>query len=252
MLLDQHPFIARLSQLIALSSADLRHLEHILDGERSVKKRKDLVIEGHEYRNLCFIKDGFAIRYKLLRSGKRQILNVVLPGDIVGLPVSFFERSNYSVVALSDITFNVCSVENYVQLCLERPQFGLALGWLAVQEAATYAEHIVDIGRRTPLERAAHFLLEMHARLLTIGRARELSYEMPVSQEVMADVLGLSVPHLNRVLQQLRADKLITTRGRLTELTELEALQSLAQYQPLQVVPLRLPTEETATARHSA
>ena len=71
-------------------------------------------------------------------------------------------------------------------------------------EAATYAEHIVDLGRRTPIERLAHLLLEIHARLLDVGRAEKASFDLPFSQEVIADVLGLSVPHLNRVMQQLR------------------------------------------------
>jgi len=123
-----------------LGATDLGSLELIIESEQGVKKRKDLVVVGDEYRNLCFVKDGYAVRYKLLRSGKRQILNV------------------------------------------------------------------------------------------------------PFSQQVMADVLGLSVPHLNRVMQQLRADRLITSRSRLVELTDMASLQTLAQYQPLHLAPIPMPT----------
>src|SRR5689334_17500145 len=216
-----HPFVTRLSRLMKLSAADLRNLESIVDSERLVKRRQDLVVIGDEYRNLCFVKDGFAIRYKLLRSGKRQILNVIMPGDIIGFPVSFFDRSVYSVVAISDLTYNVCLLDLYVQLCYERPQFGLALSWFAAHEAALYAEHIVDVGRRTPIERVAHFLLEIHSRLLQVGRAKSTSFHLPFSQEIMADVLGLSVPHLNRVMQQLRAEQLITSHSRLVEFSDM-------------------------------
>jgi CRP-like cAMP-binding protein len=101
--LDNHPFVARLTRLTKLSTADLASLEKIIDSDRVVKKRKDLVVDGYEYRNLCFVKDGYAMRYKLMRSGKRQVLNVILPGDVIGFPVSFFDRSIYSVVALSII-----------------------------------------------------------------------------------------------------------------------------------------------------
>src|SRR5215467_9975336 len=239
--LAEHPFVARMSRLMKLGAADLRSLELIVECERLVKKRKDLVVVGHEYRNLCFVKDGYAIRYKLLRSGKRQILNVILPGDVIGFPVSFFDRSIYSVVAVSDLNYNLCPLDSYARLCYEQPQFGLALSWLAAQEAGIYAEHIVDLGRRTPLERLAHFLLELHARLLAVGRAEEMSFDLPFSQEVMADVLGLSVPHLNRVLQQLRAEQLITSRGRLVELTDMTSLQTLAHYQPLVPAPIPMP-----------
>jgi CRP-like cAMP-binding protein len=239
--LAEHPFVARLSRLIQLGAADLRSLELIFESERLIKKRKDLVIVGDQYRNLCFVRDGYAIRYKLLRTGKRQILNVILPGDVIGFPVSFFDRSIYSVVAVSDMTYSICSLDAYVRLCCEQPQFGLALSWLAAQEAAIYAERIVDLGRRTPLERLAHFLLELHARLRAVGHAQKTSFNLPFSQQVMADVLGLSVPHLNRVLQQLRADRLITTRSRVVELNDLANLQTLAHYQPLDLAQIPMP-----------
>ena len=239
--LATHPFVTRLSRLMTLDAADLASLERIVESERLVKKRNDLVVAGDPYRNLCFVKDGYAIRYKLMRSGKRQILNVILPGDVVGFPVSFFDRSLYSIVAVSDLTYNMCPFESYVRLCCEQPRFGLALSWLAAHEAAIYAEHIVDLGRRTPVERLAHFLLEVHARLLEVGHAEKASFDLPFSQEVMADVLGLSVPHLNRVMQQLRAERLITSRSRLVELTDMPSLQMLAQYQPLDLAPIPVP-----------
>jgi CRP-like cAMP-binding protein len=242
--LAEHPFVARLSRLMTLNAAELRSLELIVESERLVKKRMDLVVVGYEYRNLCFVKHGHAIRYKLLRSGKRQILNVILPGDVIGFPVSFFDRSIYSVVAVSDLAYNVCPLDSYAQLCYEQPQFGLALSWLAAHEAAIYAEHIVDLGRRTPLERLAHFLLEIHARLLAVGRAEKASFDMPFSQEIMADVLGLSVPHLNRVMQQLRAERLITGRSRLVELNDMARLQTLAHYQPLDLAPIPMPIKK--------
>ncbi len=241
----EHPFAARLSRIMELDASDLGTLELVIHGERLVKKREDLVVIGDEYRNLCFVRDGHAIRYKLLRSGKRQILNVILPGDVIGFPVSFFDRSIYSVVAVSNLTCNLCPLDSYVQLCHEQPRFGLALSWLAAYEAAIYAEHIVDIGRRTPIERLAHFLLEIHARLLAVGRAEKTSFDLPFSQEVMADVLGLSVPHLNRVMQQLRADRLITKHSRLIELTNMASLQTLAHYQPLVLAPIPVPVKKT-------
>ena len=205
--LDQHPFVARLSQLVDLKAAGLKGLDDIIDGELVIRKRRDLIADGYEYRKLCFVKDGYAVRYKLLRNGKRQILNVILPGDIVGLPGSFYERAVYSVTAITDLRMNVCSLDAYVQLCYRHPQFGLALSWIAVQEATTYAEHVIDVGRRTPVERLSHFLLELHARLQAVGRAEKARFTLPFSQEVIADVLGLSVPHLNRMMQQLRARK---------------------------------------------
>lgn len=241
----RHPFIVRLARFTTFSTDDLNRLERIIDGEKIIKKRKDLIVDGCEYRSLCFVKAGHAIRYKLLRNGRRQILGVILPGDVVGFPVSLFDRSTYSVVALSDVTANVCSIDSYAQLCFQRPQFGLALSWLAAEDAAIYAEHIVNVGRRTPVERLAHFLLETHARLLAVGLAGETHFELPVSQEGIADVLGLSVPHLNRMMQQLRKDGHITNHGHLVAFSDIANLQTFAHYQPLNLTPIPIPPSGT-------
>lgn len=234
----RHPFVTRLRGYLSLSEADLCCLRDVIDSELMVRKRRDLVIDGYEYRKLCFIEDGFAARYKLLRNGKRQIVNVLLPGDIVGLPGSFLEKASYSVVAVTDLKLHVCSIESYVQLCYRRPHFGLALSWLAVHEAVTCAEHIIDAGRRTPEERVAHFLLEMHARLTTVGHASGLSFDLPLSQEIMGDALGLSVPHLNRMLAKLRADGLIAINDYHVTLLEPDALELLGHFQPLNLTPI--------------
>jgi CRP-like cAMP-binding protein len=242
--LADHPFVMRLSRLMAFRAEDLRHLERIIVGDQMVKKRKDLVVVGNEFRNLCLVRDGYAIRYKVLRSGKRQILNVILPGDVVGFPVSFFDRSIYSVVAVSDLAFSICPFDSYVRLCYEQPQFGLLLSWFAAYEAAIYAEHIVDTGRRTPLERLARLLLEIHWRLEAVGYATASSFELPFSQEVLGDVLGLSVPHLNRMVARLRADGLISIVERRVEFADLPAIRRFCHFQPLDLV--RIPPRDSA------
>ena len=86
----------------------------------SVKRRRDLIVDGYEFSKLCFLRDGYAVRYKLLRNGKRQILNVLLPGDLVGIPGSFLKRAIYSVTAITDLTMNVCSL-NFICAALLLP-----------------------------------------------------------------------------------------------------------------------------------
>src|SRR5689334_21268953 len=83
------PIVARFGRYIDLEPADLDGLRSVIEVEQPVRRRRDLVVDGYEYRKLCFVKEGFAARYKVLRNGKRQIINVVLPGDVIGLPGSF-------------------------------------------------------------------------------------------------------------------------------------------------------------------
>ncbi len=237
------PFVARLKNIVDLNAAELDSLHRVVEAEVTIKKRRDLIIDGYEYCRLCFVTDGFAARYKLLRNGKRQIVNFVLPGDVVGLPGSFLDRAAASVVALTDVRVRSCLLEAFVRLSFRLPKFGLALSWLAAQEAANYAEHIIDVGRRTPIERLAHLLLELHARLAAVKIAEESAFTLPFTQEMMSDALGLSVPHLNRMLTKLRTEGMIAMSERRVEFVDIKALRQLAQFQRLRPARIPLPEE---------
>lgn len=236
-----HPFIRRISQFISLSDSDHDCLWRLIEGETIVEKRRDMIVDGYGYRKLCFVEDGFAARYKLLRNGKRQIVNLVLPGDVVGLMGSFVERARYSVIALTPLKLQACSASAYVQLCYQRPQFGLTLSWLAVQEAIIGAEHTINTGRRKPEERVAHFLLELYSRLKMVGRASNSSFDLPVSQEVLSDALSLSVPHFNRTLAKMRGDGLIAMNGRRVEFVDHAAVELLGNFQPVKLTQIPAP-----------
>jgi CRP-like cAMP-binding protein len=237
------PFVTRLRNLVELSPPDLRSLRAVIETELKVKKRRDLVLDGYQFSKLGFLKEGFAARYKLLRNGKRQIINFLLPGDIIGMPGSFLDRAPNSVIAITDVKLQICPLDAFVALCCRRPKFGLALSWLAAQEAAIYAEHIINIGRRTPIERLAHFLLEIHSRLALIENASGAAFDLPFTQEMMSDALGLSVPHLNRTLARLRAEGMITVNERRVEFTDPTAIGILAQFQPINPTRIPLPGE---------
>lgn len=229
------PIVARLRQFIDLGAAEIDALRGLIECELNVERRRDLVIDGYEYSKLSFVKEGFAARYKLLRNGRRQIINVMAPGDIIGLPGSFLDHAPFSVIALTDLKLEVCSLDEFLAACHRQPRFGIILSWLAIQEAMSYADRVVDIGRRTPLERLAHFLLEIHGRLALVGRATETDFDLPISQEVISDALGLSVPHLNRTLARLRSQGLITVADRHVRFLNKKALCLLAHYQPAQL-----------------
>src|SRR5271170_830732 len=81
----ESPFIARLKRFVDLSQDDVETLRRLVEFEAVVEKRRDLVVDGYPYSKFCYVKDGMAARYKVLRNGKRQIVNILVPGDIVGL-----------------------------------------------------------------------------------------------------------------------------------------------------------------------
>ncbi|WP_428620239.1 Crp/Fnr family transcriptional regulator [Reyranella sp.] len=225
-----HPFVARLNHSIALDDDDLAALARLLERTVVIKKAKDIIVEGYEYGVLHVVQQGFAVRYKLLHSGKRQIVNVVMPGDIIGFPACFYEHAVFSVTALSDMSLSHVPLDAFADTCLERATVATALVWFAAREAAIYAEHIIDAGRREPIERLAHFLLETLTRLQAIGNASEESFVMPLSQEAIGDALGLSAPHVNRMLAELKRDGMIAMTGREVRILDRAALQILGEF----------------------
>jgi CRP-like cAMP-binding protein len=230
--IKDHPFVIKLNHSIALDNGDLAALARMLEHKIVLKKGKDIIIEGYNYEVLHVVQRGFAVRYKLLHTGKRQIVNVVMPGDIIGFPACFYEHAVFSVTALSDMSLHYVPLDAFANTCLERANVATALVWFAAREVAIYAEHIIDAGRREPLERLAHFLLEMLARLQAIGSASEDSFIMPLSQEGIGDAIGLSAPHVNRMLAELKQDGLIAMIGREVRIVDRAALQILAEFHP--------------------
>ena len=237
------PFMTRLKSFVDLAPADSDALRALIKTESKVDRRHDLVVDGYAYSKLSFVKEG-----------SRRVAGCCATASArsstswcrdVGLPGSFVDRATFSVFALTDMRLELCSFEDFVAASYRRPKLALALSWLAVQEANIYAERVVDIGRRTPLERVAHFLLEIHARLLLVGRATSIGFDLPVSQEIMSDVLGLSVPHVNRMLTKLRSDGVIRMAERRVEFVDSSALELLAHFQPATLSRIPSPISDT-------
>jgi CRP-like cAMP-binding protein len=175
--------------------------------------------------------EGIAIRYRVLRDGRRQILNIALPGDFVGFPACFFDTALYSITALTDAVVSSVPFARLFRLFQEHPRVGAAIFWIFSCEAAMYAERLIDIGRRSALERVAHFLLELLVRLQVIGVADDRSYRMPLTQELIGDILGLTGVHVSRTLRQLRADGLVIIEGKQVTIRNIEGLSALADFE---------------------
>ena len=115
-------------------------------------------------------------------------------------------------------------------LFADHPRVAATIFWSFSCEAAMYAEHLIDVGRRSSVERVAHFLLELLMRLQAIGLADASSYRMPLTQELIADALGLSLQHVNRTLRQLREEGFLSIEGQRIVIRDVEALAALADF----------------------
>jgi CRP-like cAMP-binding protein len=196
-----------------------------------IPKNKDFIVAGSHCNSLYVNRDGWLFRYKILRNGRRQILNFILPGEIFGLQACLYKSSLYSVATITDVSVSAIPA-NMIDNIFERsPMASKALFWAAVCESTVLGEHLIDAARRSAYERISHFLLELFARLNRVDMANGWSFRLPLTQELIGDALGLTTIHVNRTLRSLRQDKLIAIEGKSVTILDFEALSLLSDFE---------------------
>jgi len=230
--LQAMPLTQKLSQFMPISPDEAVILGELQSNTRVVQRNRDIVTEGKNYGSLFVLIEGIAIRYRILHDGRRQIVNIVLPGDVVGVLGSFFDSALYSTKSLTESVISTIPMSRLTGMFETHPRLVAKIFWSFSCETAIYAEHIIDLGRRSALERIAHFLLELLTRLQFVGLADERSYQIPLTQELIGDALGLSIPHVNRVLRRLRDDNLVAIEDQRVTIRDMEGLSELADFEP--------------------
>jgi CRP-like cAMP-binding protein len=234
------PLTRKLSHLVALLPAEIAVLREFQSSPRRVARGREIVVEGRKYDSLMVLLEGAAVRYRVLQDGRRQILNVILPGDFIGFPGCFFENALYSIATLNDCSVSPVSFARFLGLSATHPRLGSIIFWSLSCEAAMYAEHLIGVGRRSALERVAHFLLEMLTRLQAVGLADGRSYRLPLTQELLADALGLSVQYVNLTLRQLREEELASVERQRVTILNPQELAALADFEGSYLSRIRL------------
>lgn len=221
----------KLNTFVQLSERELRCLAELQSAPAHVTRGKELVHEGQTGQMAHILQAGWACSFKLLPDGGRQIITFPLPGDCVGLGSALLRTSDHSFCALTDIV--VCAVEasRMIRIFGEFPRLGAAILWAASRDETMVVEHLVSIGRRSAVERTAHFFLELWERLRLVGLASGNEFTCPLNQYVLADALGLSAIHVNRMLRQLRERKLLTLQAHKVIIQDPSGLKELAGYQ---------------------
>ena len=222
----------KLGAYTAIGAEEIELLEKLQGQRTQVPAGRELIYEGQRDHSAYVLREGWVYSCKRLPDGARQVINVQIAGDFIGLGSRLLRTADQSCVALTDIEVSKISIERLLTVIRARPRLAQALLWAASRDAAIVCEHLVCIGRRDALARTAHFLLELDARLMLIGRATLEEYDCPLSQGIIADTLGVTAIHLNRVLRQLReANLLVFREGRVSFLNR-PRLVELIGYDP--------------------
>jgi CRP-like cAMP-binding protein len=209
---------------------ELDFISRFKSGELHVQAGTTLLVQGTNSAHLYTVLSGWAIRYKTLPDGRRQILNYALPADFLGLQGSVSDEMQHSVEALSDMLLCVFPREKLWSLYSSYPSLAFDLTWLAAHEEQIIAEHLVSVGRRASLERTAYLLLHLFLRAEEIGLTKGNAVQFPFTQQHVADTLGMSLVHTNKTLKRLADTKAIRWKDKLFEILDRSALASLASY----------------------
>ena len=227
------PLIRKLGAFVALSAPELTVLESLQSRRRIFLAGRDLIHQGQEGQAAYVLGAGWACSYKLMTDGQKQIIDFQIPGDFLGLRSVLLRTSDHTIEPVTDIEVTEIRVEELLNAFANAPRLGVAVLWAASRDEAMVVEHLAGIGRRNATERMAHFLLELGSRLTLVGMGSTAGYNCPLTQYLLADALGLSAVHVNRVLRQLRETGLATFRDGEVVFEDYDRLCTFAQFDSL-------------------
>lgn len=226
--------VRKLRHGAALTGDDERLISSLIPPARSVAAHTELWATGDdEPRVLPVLLDGWACRYRMLENGNRQIVSLIVPGDLAEPFGVLPDFADYSVMTLSSATVAGIAPSALRSAAHGSPTIERALWWDLLMATNIEREHLVSLGRRSAAERLAHLICELHLRLTLVDQVNANTFNLPMTQAELADTLGLSAVHLNRSLQDLRSLGLISLRDRRLTVHDLEGLRQLASFNPL-------------------
>lgn len=210
---------------------ELRFVSSFKRGELVAEAGSIILSEGTHSPHLYTVLSGWAFRFKSLPDGRRQILNYLLPGDLLGLQGSIMGEMEHSVEALTPMVLCVFQRDKLDGLFEGYPGLGFDVTWIAAREERMLDEHLLSVGRRTAVERAAYLLAFLHSRAEALGKIAGKFLHIPVTQQHVADTLGLSIVHTNKTLRKLADRGLIRWLDRSCEVVDAEGLRELADWE---------------------
>jgi CRP-like cAMP-binding protein len=227
---NHSPLIRKLESIVDLSDQEREAVLVLPFTIKTVGEDEDLVRDGDRPSECCMIVEGFACRYKILPEGKRQIMSFHIPGDIPDLQSLHLKVMDHSLGTLVPSKVAYIKHDDVRELTRRCPRIGDVLWRDTLIDAAVFREWMIGLGRRSAYTRIAHLLCELLVRMRAVGLANGNDIEVPVTQAELGDSLGLSTVHVNRVLQELRGDGLITLRGRFLSVQDWPGLKKAGEF----------------------
>ena len=231
-------FLRKLSLWSDLEQDDLDALAALCSHCREVPKKRYISRGGERQERFPIMVDGWAARYQILRNGSRQITGLLLPGDFCYFDAAPSGTAFEEIVAISHCTVAYAGHAAFERAMCVRPPVALAVQRYGRFETAVLSSWIVNVGRRDAVERVAHLICEAKKRLEQVGLVEGDSFHFPLTQEDLADILGLTPVHTNRKLQQLRQERVISLKSKVLTILDAAGLERIAGFDPSYLSPV--------------
>jgi len=211
------------------ANADIRFLDRLKKDHAGAPAGRDIIVVGDPDPPLYTLFSGWAFRYKMLPDGRRQILNFLLPGDLIGFQARMFDAAPHSVQALTDVELCAFHRNRIWELFTGHPELAFDLTWLTAREEGVVDETLLSVGRRSALESVGALLIHLCKRAEALGLKRNGGVQFPLTQQHIADALGLSLVHTNKSMRKLSKLGLFEIKDGALELKNGHAVAKLAQ-----------------------
>jgi CRP-like cAMP-binding protein len=221
-----------------ITPAELSSINDIKRNHVSLPPGAEIIRAGEDSPELYTLYSGWAFRFKTLPDGRRQILNFLLPGDLLGLQAAMFETAQHGIEALTEVELCLLPRRKVWALFGQMPELAFDVAWLGSREEGYIDENLTSVGRRSAAERTAALIIMLYKRANVLGLVSEGTFAFPLTQQHIADALGLSLVHTNKTLARLRRLGMFTLANESLTLTNPRVLVRIAQHFD-EEVPLR-------------
>lgn len=224
--------LRKLSCFKPFSESDERTMQDFKVGEIVVEPNQPVLIEGTTSPQLYTVLEGMALRYKLLPNGRRQVINVVFPGDFLGLQAELLGELKHSIETVTETKLCVFDRAAFWSFVRSHPERALDIAWLTAVEEHLLGSSLLSLGQRSARERIAWALLSLYKRAEALDLVQNNTMHLPIRQQDLADALGLSLVHTNKTLAILRDKELADWRGKRMVIMDEAGLFDMAIAEP--------------------
>jgi CRP-like cAMP-binding protein len=225
-----NPLIRKMESVFTLTDDERQALEALPMQVMVIKDNQDIVRIGDSPSRSCLILSGFACTYKVTVGGKRQIVSFAIAGDVPDLQSLHLKVLDNSISTITTCRVGFITHQDLLEICDRYPRITAAFWRETLIDASIFREWVMNVGQREAYQRMAHVLCELLVRLRAVGLVEDHVCDLPITQSEFADALGVTNVHVNRVLQQMRADGLIETRGTQVRVPDWDRLKQVGEF----------------------